>query len=485
METNFVIPDLMPALPEIFLMTMACVILVADLFIPQDRRVITHWLSLGTLVGLALITMLQNDNPDVMSFGGMYVADNMAHTLKLISYAIMGAVFIYSRDYIADRGLYQGEFYTLGLFALLGVMVMISAHHFIALYLGLELLSLSLYGMVAMQRDNGIASEAAMKYFVLGAIASGFLLYGMSILYGVTGSLDIGEVSTYASSHSMSVGMLLGVVFVVAGMAFKFGAVPFHMWIPDVYDGAPTAVTLLIGTVPKLAAFAMFMRLLADGLGGAHEAWQMLLVVMSVLSMGIGAIVAIAQTSMKRLLAYSTISHVGFILLGILAGTESGYEAAMFYTIIYVIMSAAGFGMILLLARNGFESDQIEDFAGLSRRSPWFAAVMMFVMFGMAGVPPFAGFFAKFEVIRAVLDVDMLWLAIAAVVFSVISAYYYLRVVKVMYFDEPTEQAGDLVVSSNAWTVMTVNGLLILGLGIFPNGLMAICARAINTTIGY
>ncbi|MDX1453845.1 MAG: NADH-quinone oxidoreductase subunit NuoN [Gammaproteobacteria bacterium] len=480
MATNFITPDLMPALPEIFLMSMACIILVADLFLEQDRRIVTHWMSMGTLVILALITMSQNDNVTVSTFGGMYIADGMAHVLKLVAYATMGAIFIYSKEYLEARNLFQGEFYTLGLFALLGVMVMISAHHFVVLYLGLELLSLSLYGLVAMQRDNGVASEAAMKYFILGAIASGFLLYGMSILYGVTGALGITEVAAYVSSHSMSVGLVLGVVFVVAGLAFKLGAVPFHMWVPDVYDGAPTAMTLMIGTVPKLGGFALFMRLLADGLGDAQQAWQLMLIVLSVASMAIGATVAIVQTSMKRLLAYSTISHVGFILLGILAGTEQGYEAAMFYTIIYVIMSAAGFGMILLLARNGFEADQVSDFAGLARRSPWFAAMMMFVMFGMAGVPPFAGFFAKFEVIRAVLDVDLLWLAIAAVVFSVISAYYYLKVVKVMYFDEPEGEILPLEAAANVRTVMTVNGLLILGLGIFPNALMTVCMRAIG-----
>lgn len=480
METKFATPDLWPVLPEIFLLTMASLVLVVDLFLSQERRHVTYWLSLLTLAGLAAITAGQIDNPDVMTFGGMYVADTMAHVLKLVAYAVVATVFVYSRDYLAQRDLYKGEFFTLALFALLGMMTMISSHHFVPLYLGLELLSLSLYGMVAFHRDNGVASEAAMKYFVLGAIASGLLLYGMSILYGVTGTLDIAGLASYVKGNEAGIGLVLGIVFVVAGMAFKFGAVPFHMWVPDVYDGAPTAVTLFVGSAPKLAAFAMFIRLLTDGLGDAVASWQMLLVVMSVLSMGIGAIVAIAQTSLKRMLAYSTISHVGFLLLGILSGTQEGYQAAMFYTIIYVIMATAGFGMILLLARQGFEADQMTDFAGLNRRSPWFAAMMMFVMFGMAGVPPFAGFYAKFAVIWAVVQVDMIWLAIAAVIFSVISAFYYLRLVKIMYFDEPQDTSA-LTASPDTRLVMSLNGLLILGLGMFPGGLMAVCLRAIGS----
>ncbi|MDX1443535.1 MAG: NADH-quinone oxidoreductase subunit NuoN [Gammaproteobacteria bacterium] len=481
METTFTAPALMPALPEIFLLTMACVILIADLFFSEEQRVYTYILSLLTLAGLAGITFWQLGQPDVTTFSDMYVADGMAHVLKLFSYAAVAAAFVYSRDYLKARDIYKGEFYVLGLFSLMGMMIIISGHHFLTLYLGLELMSLCLYGMVAMRRDDGIASEAAMKYFVLSSIASGMLLYGISILYGVSGgALGITEFSQWLATAELSTGLGLGLVFIVVAVAFKFGAVPFHMWLPDVYDGAPTAVTLFLGTAPKFAAFAMVMRLLADALGAAVDWWQPMLAALAVLSMGIGAVVAIAQVSLKRMLAYSTIMNVGFILMGVLAGTEQGYQAAMFYTIVYVIMAAAGFGMILLLARNGFEGDKIDDFAGLARRNPWFAAVMMFVMFGMAGVPPFAGFYAKFEAIRAALDVGLLWLALSAVVFSVIAAFYYLRLVKVMYFDEPAAESQVLDAPMDARAVMTVNGLAILLLGIFPGGLMAICLRAIG-----
>lgn len=480
METTFIAPNLWPALPEMFLLGMVCVILVADLFFKEHQRIFTHWLTLGTLAGTVVILAGQMNDPDTFTFSGMYVADTMAVVLKLIACTVTAAVLVYARDYLMSRQLFQGEFYVLMLGAVLGVFVMVSGTNFVSLYLGLELMSLCSYGLVALQRDNGVASEAAMKYFVLGAIASGLLLYGMSILYGISGTLDVVELAAWAANAELSAGLMLGLVFVIVGMAFKLGAVPFHMWIPDVYDGAPTAVTLFIGSVPKLAAFALFMRLLVEGLGAVHAAWQPIIVVLALLSIAIGSVVAIAQTSVKRLLAYSTISHVGFLLMGILAGTEQGYQAAMFYTITYVIMAAAGFGMILLLTRNGFEADQLTDFAGLNRRSPWFAAMMMFVMFGMAGVPPFVGFYAKFAVIWASVQAGLIWLAIAAVVFSVISAFYYLRLVKIMYFDEPVEGAPVLEASADSKLVMSVNGLLILALGVFPGGLMALCARAIG-----
>ena len=481
METTFNAPALMPALPEIFLLTMACVILLADLFFTDEQRIYTYVLSLVTLAGLVAISFWQMGSPDMLTFGDMYIADGMAHVLKLFAYLAIAATFVYSRDYLKSRQLYQGEFYILGLFSLLGMMIIISGHHFLTLYLGLELMSLCLYGLVALRRDDGVASEAAIKYFVLSSIASGVLLYGISILYGISGgALGVGEFAQWMSTAEMSTGLALGMTFVVVGVAFKFGAVPFHMWLPDVYAGAPTAVTLFLGSAPKLAAFAMVMRLLADALGAAVDWWQPMLAGVAVLSMGLGAIVAIAQTSLKRMLAYSTISHVGFILMGFLAGTQAAYQAAMFYTIVYVIMAAAGFGMILLLARAGFEADRLEDFAGLNRHSPWFAAVMMFVMFGMAGVPPFVGFYAKFEVIRAAVNAELLWLAIAAVVFSVIAAFYYLRLVKIMYFDEPAATETGIEAPLDARAVMTVNGLAILVLGIFPGGLMALCLRAIG-----
>lgn len=480
METTFISPNLWPALPEMFLLGMVCVILVADLFFKESQRVFTHWLTLGTLAGTVLILAGQMGDPETITFSGMYVADTMSTVLKLVACAVTAGVLVYARDYLKSRQLFQGEFYVLVLGAVLGAMVMISGMNFVSLYLGLELMSLCSYGLVALRRDDGIASEAAMKYFVLGAIASGLLLYGMSILYGISGTLDILELAVWAADAELSAGLMLGLVFVIVGMAFKLGAVPFHMWIPDVYDGAPTAVTLFIGSVPKLAAFALFMRLLVEGLGAVHSVWQPIVVVLALLSIAIGSVVAIAQVSLKRMLAYSTISHVGFLLMGLLAGTEQGYQAAMFYTITYVIMAAAGFGMILLLARSGFEADKLTDFAGLNRRSPWFAAMMMFVMFGMAGVPPFVGFYAKFAVIWASVEAGLIWLAIAAVVFSVISAFYYLRLVKIMYFDEPAEETPALETSADVRLVMSVNGLLILGLGIFPSGLMTLCMRAIS-----
>jgi NADH-quinone oxidoreductase subunit N len=367
----------------------------------------------------------------------------------------------------------------LGLFALLGIMVLVSANSLITLYLGVELLSLSQYAMVAFNRDSGIAAESAIKYFVLGSIASGALLFGMSMIYGVTGSLELGAVSDAVTAlGATQLGLLFGLSFLIVGVAFKFGAVPFHMWLPDVYHGAPTPVTLFLGSAPKLASFALAYRLLAEGLGGLHDGWHDMLVALSVLSMAIGNVVAIAQSNLKRMLAYSTISHVGFILLGILAGTSVGYEAALYYTIVYVVMAIGGFGMIILLSRAGFESDAIDDFRGLNARSPWFAAMMLMLMFSMAGVPPFVGFWAKLAVIQAVLGIDATWLAVVAVAFSVIGAYYYLRVVKLMYFDEPTEAAG-IEASPALRLVVSANGLAVLVLGLFPGLLLALCAAVI------
>ncbi|MGD8689785.1 MAG: NADH-quinone oxidoreductase subunit NuoN, partial [Gammaproteobacteria bacterium] len=420
--------------------------------------------------------------PDtVYTFNGMFVADPLANALKMITYLVMAVVFLYSRDYLRERGLFKGEFFVLGLLGMLGMMIMISSHHFVTVYLGLELLSLTMSAMIAFNRDSGTASEAAMKFFVLSAISSGILLYGMSILYGITGSLDISTVSTYVSNAEVSnVGLILGLAFVLVGISFKLGVVPFHMWIPDVYEGAPTAVTLFVGTGPKLAAFALFMRMLADALGGMHADWQGMLVVLSILSMGLGSVLAIAQTNIKRMLGYSTITHVGFILLGILSGTNGGYQAAMFYTITYVLMAAAGFGMVILLSRKGFEAERIEDFKGLNDRNRWFAGMMLFVMFGMAGVPPFVGFWAKWVVLRAVLNTGLVWLAGLAVFFAIISAFYYLRVVRCMYFDKPAEDAGPLVAGPEMQMALSLNGLLILFLGLFPGTLMAICQHAIQ-----
>jgi len=407
------------------------------------------------------------------------VSDPMGTVLKLVNYAVVAVALLYSREYLAKRGLFKGEYFVLALFAVLGINVMISAGSLLSMYLGIEILSLSLYALVAFDRDNGVAAEAAMKYFVLGAIASGTLLYGISIVYGVTGTFQLDALGQgLAGVSSKNIGLLLGLAFIVVGVAFKFGAVPFHMWIPDVYHGAPTAVTLFVGSAPKIASFALTMRVLAEGLGGMTDAWQDMLMVLSLLSMGLGNVIAIAQTNIKRMLAYSTISHVGFILLGIVAGTAEGYEAAMFYTLTYVIMATGSFGVILLLSRKGFEADELADFRGLNQRSPWFAFVMLVLMFGTAGVPPMVGFWAKVQVISAVLHIGLTWLAVAAVFFSVIGAYYYLRVVKLMYFDT-AEDKSPLEAAAGFRMVLSANALLVLALGLMPGWLLQVCESVI------
>ncbi|MGE0114098.1 MAG: NADH-quinone oxidoreductase subunit NuoN [Steroidobacteraceae bacterium] len=467
------------AYPEIFVLTAACVILLADLFISDKNRIVTYLLSMLSLVGAAWVTSSYGVTERTVTFNGSYVADPMGTMLKLFAYGATALSFLYSREYLQRRGLFKGEYFVLALFALLGVMVMISAASLLTVYLGVELLSLSLYGLVAFDRDNGVAAESAMKYFVLGAIASGMLLYGMSMIYGVTGSLELNTIAGKVTSIGAgNVGLAFGLAFLVVGVAFKFGAVPFHMWVPDVYHGAPTAVTLFVGSAPKIASFALAMRLLVDGLGGMVEQWRPMLIVLAVLSMAVGNIVAIAQTNLKRMLAYSTISHVGFILLGVLAGTIQGYQAAMFYTLTYVLTAVGSFGVILLLSRQGFESDELDDFKGLSKKSPWFAAVMAMLIFSTAGVPPFVGFTAKLAVIQAVISIGDTWLAGVAVFFSVIGAYYYIRVVKLMYFDAPVDH-GAIQASGALRTVLSANGLAVLVLGLLPGVLLDICARVI------
>jgi NADH-quinone oxidoreductase subunit N len=468
------------AYPEIFVLTAACVILLVDLFISDKNRIITYLLSMLSLVGAAWITSRYGVTERVIAFNGTFVADPMGNILKLSAYGATALSFLYSREYLQRRDLFKGEYFVLALFALLGVMVLISAASLLTVYLGIELMSLSLYGLVAFDRDNGVAAESAMKYFVLGAIASGMLLYGMSMIYGVTGSLELSVIASRVTEIGAgNIGLAFGLAFLVVGVAFKFGAVPFHMWVPDVYHGAPTAVTLFIGSAPKIASFALAMRLLVDGLGGMVEQWRPMLIVLAILSLAVGNIVAIAQTNLKRMLAYSTISHVGFILLGVLAGTIQGYQAAMFYTLTYVLTSVGSFGVILLLARQGFESDQLDDFKGLAKKSPWFAAVMAMLIFSTAGVPPFVGFTAKLSVIQAVINIGDTWLAGVAVFFSVIGAYYYIRVVKLMYFDAPTDNAG-IEVSGALRTVLSANGLAVLVLGLLPGALLEICARVIG-----
>jgi NADH-quinone oxidoreductase subunit N len=477
---NIVMPDFTPAVPEMFILGMACFILIADLFISDDNRFITYLLSLATLVGASLLTINLHTGESVLTFNGTFISDTMADVLKIFIYLVTGVVFIYARGYLQDRNMFKGEFYVLGLFGVLGMMVMVSAHNFLTIYLGLELLSLCLYALVAMHRDSQDASEAAMKYFVLGALASGMLLYGMSLLYGITGTLDIAQFRSNLNQlgDPNQVVLVLGLVLVIVGLAFKLGAVPFHMWIPDIYHGAPTAVTLFIGSAPKIAAFAMIMRLLVDGLGSIHAQWQDILIIMAVLSMGVGNIIAIAQSNIKRMLAYSTISHVGFILLGILAGSKAGYSASMFYTIVYAIMSMGGFGMVLLMSRTGFEADKLDDYKGLNERSPWFAFMMLILMFSMAGVPPTVGFYAKLSVLQAVVGADLTWLAVVAIIFSIIGAFYYLRIIKLMYFDKP-EDTAPITSNPEMRILLSANGLGVLALGIFPSSLLALCMAAV------
>jgi NADH-quinone oxidoreductase subunit N len=468
------------ACPEIFLGLAACAILLLDLMLNDAQRRWTGVLAVVSLLLTAMMVAIQPVSVKIVALGGLFELDRMAQVLKVVTLLTVAVVFVYSTDYLQRRAILKGEYYVLGLFATLGAMVLISAGSLITLYLGLELMSLCLYAMVAFDRESGIAAESAIKYFVLGSMASGTLLYGMSIIYGVTGSLELAGIA--AAAHNGlggNIGLIFGIAFLIVGVGFKFGAVPFHMWIPDVYEGSPTCVTVFIGTASKLAAFALAMRLLPEALAGSQPDWSQMLVVLAVLSMAIGNIVAIAQSNLKRMLAYSTISHVGYILLGILSGTAQGYQASMFYMISYVIVAAGAFGMILLLARQGFEADKIEDFRGLNARSPWFAGMMAILMFSLAGLPPFIGFWAKLGVIQAVLDVNYTWLAVVAVLFSVVGAYFYLRIVKLMYFDEPTETAviGGSVLMR---TILSFNALLVFGLGVIPGTLLQLCQRALQ-----
>src|SRR5712672_1487238 len=468
------------ACPEIFLGLAACAILMLDLLLNDAQR---RWTGVLAVISLGITAVLAVATPvstRVVALGGLFELDRMAQVLKVVTLLTVAAVFVYSTDYLRRRAILKGEYYVLGLFATLGAMVLISAGSLITLYLGLELMSLCLYAMVAFDRESGVAAESAIKYFVLGSMASGTLLYGMSILYGVTGSLELATIAAAVhSGFADNVGLLFGIAFLIVGIGFKLGAVPFHMWIPDVYEGSPTCVTVFIGTASKLAAFALAMRLLPEALAGSQTDWSQMRLVLSVLSIAIGNVVAIAQTNLKRMLAYSTISHIGYILLGILAGTAQGYQAAMFYMISYVIVACGAFGMILLLARQGFEADKLVDFKGLNARSPWFAGMMAILMFSLAGLPPFIGFWAKLGVIQAVLNVDYTWLAVVAVLFSVVGAFFYLRIVKLMYFDEPTDAA---VIGGSALMrmVLSVNALLAFGLGVIPGTLLQLCQRALQ-----
>ena len=471
--------ELLPLIPELVLVGAAFALLMLDLFLKDSQRVVTHVLSVATLALVGgLIAAGVGVGEDTAVLNGMFVRDTMADVLKVVTCVVSAIALLFVWPYLRERGLYKGEVSVLMLFAVLGMMLLTSAGSLIMVYLGLELLALSSYALVAIDRDSRLASEAAMKYFVLGALASGLLLYGMSLVYGATGSLDLAAIREAAPGVAQPMLLLTGVVFMVAGISFKFGAAPFHMWLPDVYHGAPTPITLFIGSAPKLAAFAMVVRLLGFGAAPLAEHWQPMLAVLAALSLLVGNVIALMQTNLKRMLAYSTISHVGFLFLGLAGGGAEGYAAAMFYAISYALMATAAFGAIVLLARRGFEADNIDDFKGLNARDPWSAGMVLCVMASLAGIPPFLGFWAKLAVLRAAINGGMLWLAIVGVLFAVIGAFYYLRVIKVMYFDEPV---GEPVVPRDdrmLRLVFGVNALGLLVLGVFWNPLMAWCQAA-------
>ncbi|MDE0755243.1 MAG: NADH-quinone oxidoreductase subunit NuoN [Woeseiaceae bacterium] len=470
-----------PATPEIMLLILLCVILIADLFIEDESRAATFWLTIASLVITAWSVVACAPDGRTLLFDGSYVSDGLSQVLKLGVIVTVGVGFLYSRDYLRQTGLMKGEYYLLGLFGLLGMMIMISANSLLTMYLGLETLSLSLYALVAFDRNSAESAESAMKYFVLGAIASGSLLYGISWVYGMTGSLQFDHIAAAVEADDINnMPLLFGMAFMIVGIAFKFGAVPFHMWLPDVYQGARTPVTLYIASAPKLAALALILRVLVDGLGDLHLAWQGMIMVVAVLSLIVGNVVAIAQTNIKRMLGYSAIAHVGFILLAVFTGTEEGYAAALFYTLTYVVMAAGAFGIVILLSREGFEAENLVDFKGLNTRSPWFALMMLFFMFGMAGVPPWVGFFAKLNVISVVLDAGFPILAIIMVLASVVGAFYYLRVIWHMYFDSAADRS---VFQANLDTkvVLSLNGVAVLVLGIIPGWLLTVCINVMRT----
>ncbi|MDB2544412.1 NADH-quinone oxidoreductase subunit NuoN [Woeseiaceae bacterium] len=465
---------------EIFLVIMICAVLIVDLFVEGEERKVTFWLSLASLLGTALLVLNNTPESREFIFDGSYVNDPLAGLLKIASIIMVGIGFIYSRKYLIKNNLMKGEFFLLSLFGLLGMLIMISANSLLIMYLGLETLSLSLYALVAFDRNSSIAAESAMKYFILGAIASGSLLYGISWIYGVTGSLEFNEIALSISQDSSlnSLPLWFGMAFVVVGIAFKFGAVPFHMWLPDVYQGARTPVTLFIATAPKLAAFALIYRILVDGLGGVQDAWQGTIMIVSLLSLILGNVVAIAQTNIKRMLGYSAIGHVGFIFAGIFTGTQIGYSAALFYSLTYIIMAAGAFGVLIALSDEE-QGDQLEDLKGLSQRNPWLAGIMLFIMLGMAGIPPWVGFFAKLDIINAVVDAGFAGFAVVMVLTSVIGAFYYLRVIWFMYFEKAQESKA-IVVSRDIGAVLSLNGLLVLALGLFPGALMQLCISVMN-----
>ncbi len=470
---------LAPATAEISLALAICVVLLVDVFAGARRGLTPTLTLLAVAVCAALTVEFSHVAERTVILQGMYVADQLAFVLKLVGFLVVAVVLLYSRSYLEERGILRGEYYVLALSALLGIFVLISANNLLTVYLGVELLALSVYALVAFDRDSGVSAEAAMKYFVLGAIASGALLYGMSLLYGLTGTLDLGEIAVRLSGP-MSLGVILGLAFIVVAVAFKLGAVPFHMWLPDVYEGAPTSVTLFIGTVPKIAYFALALRLLAQGLPGASLEWTQMLTPLAVLTLVVGNVVAIVQTNLKRMLAYSTIANVGFIILGFVAGTADGYSAALYYTLVYVLAALGSFGVILLASRKGFEADKLDDYKGLHQRDPMLALAMMLLMFSTAGVPPLVGFWAKLRIFQALWETHHLWLVIIAAAMSVVGAYYYLRVIKLMYFDDAPAGLPAPAPAPGVRLALGVNAAAALALGLLPGPLLNLCARLLH-----
>lgn len=469
--------DLLPLLPELVLVGGAFALLMLDLFLDESKRIVTHLSAIALLLVAAWLAAAGIGGHGTV-LGGMFVRDDMSDVLKAGACMLTALSLVYAWPFLRQRGLYKGEVAVLMLFAVAGMMLLISAGNLVMVYLGLEMLALCSYALVAIDRDSAVASEAAMKYFVLGSLSSGLLLYGLSLLYGATGTLDLAQLRGAIAASSETTLLLTGTVFAVAGIAFKFGAAPFHMWVPDTYQGAPTPITLFIGSAPELASFALAFRLLEGAVGPLDDRWRLLIAGLAVASLVVGNLIALVQTNLKRMLAYSAISHIGFLFLGFAGGGAQGYSAAMFYVISYALMSAAAFGAIVVLSGQGFEADRIDDFKGLNARSPWLAGLVLCIMASLAGVPPFLGFWAKLAVLRAALQGDMLWLAIVGIVFAVVGAFYYLRVIKVMYFDEPAADAPMPRNDRPLQIAFGVNALALLVLGIFWNPLMAWCQQA-------
>lgn len=474
------------AWPEVFLLMALCIILLLDLWVSKESPLVTYLATQGALWTTVLLVYGSTFSRDgkVTGLGGMYVVDEVGGVLKISILLVSSLSFAYARKYLREQNMWRGEFFVLGLAGILGMLIMVSGYNLLVLYLGLELLALSMYALVAMQRHNARATEAAMKYFVLGAIASGLLLYGMSMLYGMSGTLNVVTLSAYFQAQAglqTNILFLFSLTFIVAGIAFKFGAVPFHMWVPDVYQGAPTAVTLFLGSAPKIAGLALLIRLLAEGLDAGQGSWAQMLMALGLLSVVLGNLIAIAQTSLKRMFAYSTIAHMGFVLLGVLTGTVEGYSSAIFYVIIYVLMSAGGFAILILLGNSGNDPDALDCLRGLNERSPWYAFIMLLLLFSMAGIPPTAGFYAKLAIIKVVMGQGYLLVALTMVVMSVIGAFYYLRAIKLMYFDEP-EDKTPISAELDFRVIFSANGLAMLLLGLFPGVLMGICAAAVTAS---